>query len=148
MSLISKLIKTGITVGAAYAAVKISEKYNAENPGGVKDPAQKVNAIKQAASEVFSEAAQVAEEKAPGVVKTVTETAQKAADLAKQVAPDAVTKVQEAAQTVTEKAKAFVDSLDSPAVDAEFTDLPDEEKAEPEKENDPDPLDPVDVERK
>lgn len=127
MSLISKLFKLGVVAGTAYVAVKVSEKYNEKNPGGVADKAGKLNAVKDAASEVFSDVSKAAEEKAPEVMKTVTETAQKAADLAKQVAPSAVSRVQEAAKVVSEKALEFSESLKNEVYDADFSS--DEEQA-------------------
>ena len=140
MSLLSKLIKTGITAGAAYAAVKISEKYNQAHPEGVSDPAQKVDAIKQAASEFFNETKQAVSEKAPGVGETINSTLEKATQFAKEHAPEAYEKVQDAAKNVAAKAQEFADSISEDAVDADFTPVEEEEN----KEN----LDPVDVDKK
>ena len=151
MSLISKLVKAGVAAGAAYAAVKISEKYKRENPNGVSDPAEKVNAIKQATSEFASEVTQAAEEKAPELIKTVTGTAHVVADVAKQYAPDAVAKVQEVARTVADKAQVI---LNPEAVDAEFTSAEEETPVEEVPAEDPpvsgdnEPLEPIDVEKK
>lgn len=130
MSLISKLFKLGVVAGTAYAAVKVSEKYNEKNPEGVTDKVEKLNAVKEAATEVFSDVSKVAEEKAPEVMKTVTETAQKAAELAKQYAPGAVSKVQEAAKVVSEKAMEFSESLKNEVYDADFSAAEDEQPCE------------------
>lgn len=128
MGLVSKLVKLGVMAGAAYAAVKVSDKYKEENPMGVEDKKDKINAVKQAATDVMNDFSQIASEKAPEVIKTVSETAEKAAEFAKKVAPDTVSKVQEAARTVAEKAQNFASSLGNEVYDAEFTDMTEEEK--------------------
>ena len=104
MGLISKLLKLGVAAGAAYTAVKVSDKYKEQNPEGVSDPEQKLDAIKKAASDVFSEAKDMASDKAPEVVS----------------------KVQEAATNISGKAKEFVDVLT--AEDADFEPAKDEKE--------------------
>ena len=39
MGLISKIVKLGAAAGAAYAAVKVSDKFKEENPEGIEDTA-------------------------------------------------------------------------------------------------------------
>ena len=144
MGLLGRLIKTGVVAGATVAAMKVSEKYNENNPEGVKDPQAKANAIKQAANEVY----QSAKEKAPVLVNAVTDIANgnlpdlsgiakekapeilnKVENIAKEKAPDLAAKLQNAASSVATKAQQFADSMDQGVVDAdiiEFEDKKDE----------------------
>lgn len=131
MGILTRMIKTGITAGAAYAALKVAEKYKANNPEGV-DDSRKYGAIKEAAEEVYQQAAAFAKEKAPGVMDTVSAAAKQATEIAKAKAPDFMAKVQSAAETVSVKAQEFADSLANELVDAEFT--PAEEEKEENKE--------------
>ena len=130
MGILGKLIKTGLAAGAAYAAVKVNEKYKEQNPNGVADPQEKLEAIKQAAGEVYQNFSEVAKEKAPGIVNGVNTAAQQAVNIAKEKAPDLVGKVQSAAETVSEKAQEFADTLSTEPVDADFEPV---EKDEEEK---------------
>lgn len=153
MGFLGKLIRTGVVAGAAIAAVKVSEKYNENNPEGVQDPQAKADAIKQAANEVYQNATAAAKEKAPGFINAVNDIAngkgsdvvnnlanmakEKAPDIlnkvenmAKEKAPDLTAKIQNAASTMATKAQQFADNLDSGVVDAdivEFEDKKDEE---------------------
>ena len=144
MGLLGKLIKTGIVAGAAVAAVKVSEKYTANNPEGINDPQARTDAIKQAATEVYQDAMAAAAQKAPNLTNAVNDIANgKAPDIAntvvnmakekapeilnmaKEKAPDLASKVQSAASTVATKAQQFADSLDDGVVDADIVDFED-----------------------
>ena len=85
MGLLGKIIKTGIAAGAAYAAVKIGEKYKAKNPEG--NPEKTMDAFKEAANEFYKETSATVKEKAPGVIDTVKEKAGEAYEFAKEKAP-------------------------------------------------------------
>ena len=61
MGLLGKIIKTGIAAGAAYAAVKIGEKYKAKNPEG--NPEKTMDAFKEAANEFYKETSATVKEK-------------------------------------------------------------------------------------
>ena len=121
MGILTRIVKTGLTAGAAYAAVKVSQRYKENNPSGTGTDEEKKEAVKQAAAEVFQEAKQFYEEKAPAVQQTVSKAARVAADLAKTYAPGAVNTVRDAVQTVADKAQELADSLTGETYDAEFT---------------------------
>ena len=73
MGLLKKLFGVGVTAGATVAAVRVADKYKANNPDGVKDQNGdgKVDGkdvlieVKKAAKEVYDDAAA----KAPGYVQ-------------------------------------------------------------------------------
>ncbi len=86
MGLLKKLLQVGATAGAAVAAVRVADRYQQNNPEGVKDvngdgkvDAKDVAAeVKKAATEVYHETADAVKRKAP-------EVAQKAKDAANGV---------------------------------------------------------------
>jgi len=145
MSLISKALKTGVLVGAAYAAVKVSEKMkeNRINGTAAQTPAGKAEEIKLAASEVFAEAKQIYDEKAPGIKDTVNSGVIRAADVARTYAPGALSKVHGAVQTVADKAQVFADTLADEPTEADFVPV----DSQPEEKAKQEPLDPVEVEK-
>lgn len=130
MGLLGKLIKTGVAAGIAYAAVKVNEKYKANNPYGVEDSKEKAEAIKQAAGEVYQEVSELAKEKMPGLKENAANLAQQGLSKVKEYAPGVMEKVQSAATVVSEKAQEFADSLNSDAIDADFVPVEDEETSE------------------
>lgn len=150
MGFIGKILKAGAAVGAAYAAVKVSEKYNQKNPEGVSDPAAKAQAIKEAAGEVYQEVSAAVQEKAPGVVNTIKEKAPGFVETIKEKAPGFVGTIKEKApgvvDAIKEKAPGVVESIKetaqavvgavntSEAVDADFSAVVDETSAVPEEE--------------
>ena len=150
MGLLGKLIKAGAVAGAAYAAVKVSDKYNEKNPDGIQDPAAKAAAIKEAAGEVYQEVSAAVQEKAPGVVEQFKEKAPGVVDQIKDKAPGFVNDVKEKAPGVIdalkEKVPGVVESIKDTAqsvasavsakeaVDAEFSAVVDETSAAPAEE--------------
>lgn len=126
MSFVSKLVKAGALVGAAYAAVKVSEKIKANHPEGLKTTSEKAEAVKEAASEVIAEAKQVYAEKAPEIKESVNSTVIRAADVARNYAPGVLSKVQSAVQTVADKAQGFADTLTDEPTEADFAPVDDQ----------------------
>lgn len=133
MGFIGKLIKTGVAAGVAYAAVKVNEKYKANNPYGVEDSKEKADAIKQAAGEVYQEVSELAKEKMPGIKENAANLAQQGFSKVKEYAPGVMEKIQSAATVVSEKAQEFADSLNSEAIDADF--VPVDENEEKNEDN-------------
>ncbi len=84
MGFFKKLFGIGAVAGTTVAAMKVSEKYQANNPNGVGDVNGdgKVDAldvmteVAKAATEVYTEVADVVKEKAPQVIETVKNTAE------------------------------------------------------------------------
>lgn len=146
MGLLGKLFKTGIAAGTAYAAVKIGQKYKEKSNG--ETPEEKFAAFKDAANEVYEEAAGFAKDKAPavtakaeelfgkakeampGVISTVSEKAQEAAAFAKDKAPAVTAKAEE----LWGKAKDYVSSLAEDPVDGEVVEFDEAEAGDIEVE--------------
>lgn len=119
MSLIGKLFNAGLAASAAYAVVKIGEKYKEKNPDG--DPAKTIEAFKEAAGEVYKDTAATVKEKAPGVIETVQQKAQEAADLAKEKAPGATAMAEDLYNKAKEKAPEVFSTVQNTAQEvAEF----------------------------
>ena len=105
MGLLGKLIKTGIVAGAAVAAVKVSEKYNEINPENTGTANEKKAAFKEAAGEVYQQAAATVQQKAPGVVESIKEKVPGVAetiDAIKEKAPAVMESIKEKAPGVAE----------------------------------------------
>ena len=157
MGIIGKFVRTGVVAGAAYAAVKISEKYKANNPGGV--PAEdKADAIKEAAKEFFNDVSgkinssersginlndmdiagkaqdfvDQAKEKAPAIIDAVADKLQNVADKVAEVVPDLADKIAGAVENVSERAHDFASSMTPEDLDADFSQVVDEQSAEEE----------------
>ena len=83
MGFFKKLFGIGAVAGTTVAAMKVSEKYKANNPEGVKDvngdgkvdAADVLTEVAKAATEVYTEVADSVKEKAPQVIETVKQTA-------------------------------------------------------------------------
>lgn len=83
MGFFKKLLGIGTVAGTTVAAVKVSEKYKENNPGGVKDvngdgkvdTLDVLTEVAKAATEVYTEVAESVKEAAPQVVKAVKDTA-------------------------------------------------------------------------
>ncbi|MBR5291588.1 MAG: hypothetical protein IKU32_01585 [Clostridia bacterium] len=83
MGFFKKLFGIGAVAGTTVAAMKVSEKYKANNPEGAKDVNGdgKVDAVDvltevaKAATEVYTEVADSAKEKIPQVIEAVKQTA-------------------------------------------------------------------------
>ncbi len=116
MGIIGKLLKTGIVAGAAYAAVKIGEKYKEKNPDS--DPAKTMDAFKEAAGEVYQETAAIVKEKAPGVMETVQAKAQEAAEFAKEKAPGATAMAEDLYNKAMEKAPEVIKTVQAKTQEA------------------------------
>ena len=86
MGFLKKLLGIGVTAGATVAAVRVADRYKANNPNGVQDVNNdgKVDAkdvlseVAKAATEVYHEAVDTIQQKAP-------QYAQKAKDAAEDV---------------------------------------------------------------
>ena len=128
MGILGKIVKAGVAAGAAYAAVKIGEKYKEKNPAS--DPNKTVDAFKEAANEFYQETSATVKEKAPGVVETVKEKANEAYEFAKEKAPEATAKAEE----LIGKARDFVSSLDETPIDGEVVEFEEPGEAVPEEE--------------
>lgn len=80
MGFLKKLLGIGATAGATVAAMKVAERYQANNPDGVQDcnGDGKVDThdvlaeVKKAASEVYNDAAAAVQQKAPEYIKKAT----------------------------------------------------------------------------
>lgn len=117
MGLINGLFKVVLTAGAVYAASKIADRYKEENPDRSNATTEeKISAVKQAAGEVYAEAAEFVKEKAPGVQEAVSEAVQKASDFASEKMPGVTEKVQEVVEKVAEKAPGVAEKVQA-AVD-------------------------------
>ena len=80
MSILGKIIKTGVVAGAAYAAAKIGQKYKEKDPNGTAE--NKADVLKEAANEFYQTTAAAVKEKAPAVIETLQEKAQEAVSFA------------------------------------------------------------------
>lgn len=87
MGIFGNIIKAGAAAAAAFAAVKIGEKYKEKNPDGSAE--RTVDAVKEAAADFYRETAETVKEKAPGVIDAAKGAAKQAADFAKEKAPGA-----------------------------------------------------------
>ena len=116
MSLIGKLINAGLAAGAAYAVVKVGEKYKEKNPDG--DPAKTFDAFKEAAGEVYQSTAATVKEKAPGVMEQVQAKAQEAYDFAKEKAPGATAMAEDLYNKAKEKAPEVMEQVQTKAQEA------------------------------
>ena len=94
MAFFGGLVKLGIAAGAVYAAMKIADKYKANNPEGVTDTNEKISEIKKAAKEVYGETADAVREKAPEVKEIVSEKFQQVTDFASEKMPGVTAAVQ------------------------------------------------------
>lgn len=111
MGIINGLVKLGITAGAVYAAIRVSDKYKENNPEELKSTEDKIDAVKQAAGEVYAEVSDIIKDKAPGVKDAINDTIQKASDFASEKMPGVVEKVQEAIDVVAEKAPGVAEKV-------------------------------------
>lgn len=102
MSFLGNLAKAGAVVGAAYAVKKVSDKYKENNPDGVEDNSQKVEAYKEAAVEVGSEFSGNVQKSIPGLKDKINSGIQSLADFAAEKVPSAAEKVQKAVDSAAE----------------------------------------------
>lgn len=124
MGFLKKLLGVGVTAGATVAAVKIADKYKANNPNGVPDAngdgkvdaADVIAGVKKAAGEVYGEtkvkmgdAVNSAKEKAPDVYEkakqTVTETVKNAPETYEKVKAAAKEKIDDLQQDIRDAKK-------------------------------------------
>ncbi len=71
MGLLQKLFRTGVTVGATVAAVRVADKYKQNNPDGVQDvngdgvvdTKDVISEVKKAATEVYRDTAAKVQDK-------------------------------------------------------------------------------------
>lgn len=99
MGLLKKLLGIGVTAGAAVAAVKVVDKYKANNPEGVRDvngdgkvdAGDAIEQVKKAATEVYGEtkvkvgaAVNNAKEQAPETIEKIKEAAAEQLDKLRQ----------------------------------------------------------------
>ena len=114
MGLISGLLKTALVAGTAYAGFKVGSRYKENNPDGNASTQETFDAVKQAAGEVYQEAAAYVNDKAPGVAEKASEIAGKVAEKAPEFAAKAeelAGKVSEKAPGVAEKAAEIISSV-------------------------------------
>ncbi len=104
MSFFGGLLKVGITAGAVFAAMKVADKYKANNPDGVTDTNEKISEITRAAKEVYGDAAESVKEKAPEVKEKISETVQMVSDYASEKIPGVTAAVQNVVEKIAEKA--------------------------------------------
>ena len=116
MGLLGKVIKTGIAAGAAYAAVKIGEKYKGKNP--TSDPEKTMDAFKEAANEFYKETSAAVKDKAPGVIETVKEKANEAYEFAKEKAPGATSMAEDLYNKAAEAAPSVIETVKEKANEA------------------------------
>lgn len=116
MGIFGKLIKAGVAAGAAYAAVKIGEKYKDKNPAS--DPNKTMDAFKEAANEFYQETSATVKEKAPGVIETVKGKAQEAYDYAKEKAPGATSMAEDLYNKAKEAAPGVIETVKDKAQEA------------------------------
>ncbi len=116
MSILGKLLRTGVAAGAAYAAVKIGEKYKEKNPAG--DPSKTMDAFKEAAGEFYKQTSETVKEKAPAMMETVQAKAQEAYEFAKEKAPGATAMAEDLYNKAREKAPEVVETVQAKAQEA------------------------------
>ena len=125
MGFLKNLLGLGVAAGAAYAAVKVAEKYNEKkNAGG--DANDTVYTVKEAAREVYTETASLVKEKAPEVKEKVMA----AAAAAQEKAPEVIEKVKGVAEDAInslrgEKTPAEPEEAAEPQEPAETAQAPD-----------------------
>ena len=154
MGLITGLARLGLTAGAVYGAMKVSDRYKENNPDGVSDTSAKIEEIKKAAEQVYAQAAEYVKEKAPGVQSAVEQKVQQFSDFASEKAPEVMQKVQGAVDsfaqkapdiaekvqgfvgTVTDKVSGYADAVaGKAAAEQHFEDVVDADFAPVEEEN-------------
>lgn len=104
MSFFSKLFGTAAAVGTGAAAVKVKEKFDENNPDGIKDvtgdgviDAQDYAVeLKKAAMEVYAETSEKVQEKAPELIAKAKDKAPEIKEKAEKIADEAKEKVKEA----------------------------------------------------
>ena len=116
MSILGKIIKTGVVAGAAYAAAKIGQKYKEKDPSGTAE--NKAEVLKEAANEFYQNTAAVVKEKAPAVMETLQEKAQEAVSYAKEKAPNATAKAEELFNKAAEAAPGVIETVSEKAKEA------------------------------
>ena len=116
MSILRKIIKTGVVAGAAYAAAKIGQKYKEKDPNGTAE--NKADVLKEAANEFYQTTAAAVKEKAPAVMETLQEKAQEAVSFAKEKAPNATAKAEELFNKAAEAAPGVIDTVSEKAKEA------------------------------
>ena len=116
MGILRLAMRAAVAVGAAYAGLKISEKYKNNNPEGVTGTKETLNAVGQAASDVAKDAVDT-------VRNAVTENGPKVLSAVEGAAVDA-------AQFVVNAAQGVVDMVADKIYGFEVDDLSDEELEE------------------
>ena len=116
MGIFSGLIKTGLAAGAAFAAVKIGEKYKEKNPDGNSE--KTMDAIKEAAGEFYRETSAAVKEKAPSVLETVQAKAKEAYGFAKEKAPGATSMAEDLYAKAKDAAPEVIETVQTKAQEA------------------------------
>ena len=116
MGILKYVLRAALAVGAAYAGVKITEKYKNNNPDGVTGAKETLDAVGQAASEVAKDAVET-------VKTTVTEKGPQVLSAVEGAAVDA-------AQFVVNTAQGVVDMVADKIYGYEVEDLSEDELAE------------------